>query len=60
VDFFTLSGERVREVQEIGGMAYWDGRNEARLFVSPGVYFYVIQANGQVLEEGKIIVSVNH
>ena len=58
VNFYTLAGEWVRQVGEIGGMALWDGKNNRGAYVSAGVYYYVVQQReGDVLETGKIIVS---
>lgn len=58
VSFFTLSGEKVREIQEQGGWAFWDGRNPNGIFAAPGIYFYVIQSNGRLLDEGKILLMM--
>jgi hypothetical protein len=56
---YTLSGEWVGRAEETNGMSFWDGRNQKGVFVSPGIYYYVIQQTGQVLKEGKIIVAIN-
>ncbi len=56
VAFYTLSGEWVRQVEETNGMATWNGKNQNGAAVSAGVYFYVIQLNGQVFQTGKIIL----
>lgn len=57
VSFFTLSGEKVRKIQEINGMALWDGRNLSGIMVSGGIYFYVIQQGNSVILSGKLIVN---
>ncbi|HUO58772.1 MAG TPA: IgGFc-binding protein [bacterium] len=60
VCFYTVSGEKVRQVRELGGMALWDGRNNAGVYSSPGIYYYVIQqGDGEVLGEGKLLVEGN-
>ena len=57
VSFFTLSGELVRRIQEVGQMALWDGQNRNGILVSTGVYFYVIQQGAKVIQTGKLIVK---
>ncbi len=56
VSFFTLSGELVRTVQEVNGLALWDGQNRNGILVSAGVYFYVIQQGEKPVRSGKLIV----
>lgn len=56
VSIFTLSGEYVVQVEENGGLATWNGKNSKGVLVSPGIYYYVIQLDGQVLKVGKFIV----
>ncbi len=60
VSFYTVSGELVRTVPENGGMSLWDGHNQSGAWVSPGVYYYVIQKGNQVLATGKFLVINNH
>jgi sugar lactone lactonase YvrE len=59
VCFFTLSGERVRNIPEAGGMALWDGRNQYGILVSPGVYFYAVQQGEKTVQSGKLIVRTS-
>ncbi|HEY5038399.1 MAG TPA: SBBP repeat-containing protein, partial [bacterium] len=59
VSFFTVSGELVKQVQENGGMAIWDGRNQFGTRVSSGIYNYVIQQGAQVFQAGKFLVVSN-
>jgi hypothetical protein len=39
-------------------MALWNGLNRFGSPVSPGVYFYAIQSNGQTLGTGKFLVNL--
>ncbi len=57
VSIFTLSGERVVDIPENGGMAQWDGRNQSQVIVSTGIYFYVVHSAGQVFLRGKFLVG---
>ncbi len=57
VSIFTLSGERVVDVPENGGMVQWDGRNQSQVIVSTGIYFYVVHSAGQVFLRGKFLVG---
>ena len=57
VSFFTVSGERVNSVQENGGMAFWDGRNQYGLWAASGVYFYVIEIGGEEKARGKLLLK---
>jgi hypothetical protein len=57
VDFYTLSGERVRRVDSMAQWASWDGRNENGVPVSSGIYYYVVQQGKQVLQAGKLLVD---
>jgi hypothetical protein len=57
VDFYTLSGERVKRVDSMEQWASWDGRNENGVLVSSGIYYYVIQQGKQVLQAGKLLVN---
>ena len=59
VDFYTVSGEMVRHIQESLGLALWNGQNRFGSPASSGIYFYVVLSNGYVLLEGKILLSRN-
>jgi hypothetical protein len=62
VAFYTLSGEKVREVPpgpaspDRARIALWDGRNEQGRPVAPGIYYYAIREGDRVLGTGKILV----
>ena len=56
VSIYTLSGEWVAKVEELGGLASWNGKNHNGFQVSFGIYYYVIQQGGQVLKVGKLLV----
>lgn len=57
VSFYTLSGEWVNDGGEVShDVSLWDGRNQYGAYVSPGIYFFVAQKNGQVIKRGKFLV----
>ncbi len=59
VSFYTVSGELVASVGEVGGRVEWKGKNQTGAWVSPGVYYYMIQLGSQVLGKGKFLVAIN-
>lgn len=56
VTFFTLSAEKVRQLQETNSQVEWDGRNEQGTTISAGTYYYVVQSGELVLTRGKILI----
>jgi flagellar hook assembly protein FlgD len=62
VTIYTLSGEKVWTTAQTAFKyespftAVWDGKNEQGVPVASGVYFYVIEAGGKVLQKGKFLV----
>jgi hypothetical protein len=58
VRFFTLTGEHVNDAGEIQqNVAPWDGRNKNGVPVSTGIYYYVVEKDGQVIKKGKFLVA---
>jgi len=57
VSFFTLAGELVVTQSVPGGFWEWKGTNKNGVPVAPGVYFYVIQRQEEVLDRGKILLT---
>jgi hypothetical protein len=57
-----LSGEKVWSTEKTGFLyespftAVWDGRNEKGTPAATGIYFYVIESGGKVLQRGKFLV----
>lgn len=60
VSIYTVSGELVQQVQELEGLAQWDGKNRFGSFVSNGIYFYIVQSGDKVLQTGKFLVTLGH
>jgi hypothetical protein len=56
VGIYTITGELVKTLPEVNGLAMWDGRNQTGYMVSAGIYFYVAESGSQVLQTGKILV----
>lgn len=56
LDLYTVSGEKVISVPEIGGNIQWDGRNKGHWMTATGLYYYVIKNGSQVLLTGKLLV----
>ncbi len=59
LSIYTVSGQLVRHY-ELGGRAQyrkdsWDGRNAIGQLVHPGIYYYVLEADGR-MRSGKIAV----
>ncbi len=57
VSFFTLSGELVQKVTVSGGEYDWNGLNTKGSPVASGIYFYVVQRNGNVVKRDKFILT---
>lgn len=58
----TMGGNNLRYASPIGMPCWeWNGRNTNSLFVSTGVYYYVVQTSngGPVLLTGKLLVINN-
>lgn len=54
---YTLSGELVNTLAaQPTGYIYWYGTNSSGAFVSPGIYYYVIQNGSNTLLTGKVLV----
>jgi hypothetical protein len=59
VDFYTVSGEFVKRVNEHNGLALWDGLNRFGSPASSGIYFYVVLSGSKTLLEGKTLLARN-
>jgi len=60
VEFYTLSGERVRSAAPASNLCTWDGRNMNGVYVSTGIYFFAIQKGGEVIQVGKLLVQTGN
>lgn len=56
VSLYTLSGEKVVDLNASGGMANWNGRNDRTNLVSSGIYYYLIRSGGTTLKAGKVLL----
>jgi len=56
VSFYTLAGEKVFQVNSLGGQFNWDGTNKQGISVTPGIYFYAVVRNGNVVKRDKFII----
>lgn len=57
MNIYTLSGELVIGPlnPDSNGYITWDGRNKNKVWVSNGIYYYVIKNSGKILLSGKIL-----
>ncbi len=56
VSYYTLSGELVFQTNSPGAEYDWNGTNTAGIPVAPGIYFYTVVRNGQVVKRDKFIL----
>jgi len=56
VRIYTLTGEFVRDVEELAGMGRWDGRNGKGAKASPGVYFFTVEDGSRAIHRGKFLL----
>ena len=59
MSFYSVSGELVNKVGEVGGLIGWDGRNNFGAMVSSGTYYYVIKNKDSILLKGKVLVLID-
>ena len=57
VQFFTISGEKVREYGERNRRVEWDGKNEQGTPVATGTYYCIVRSGSTKLLTEKIIVG---
>jgi hypothetical protein len=57
VQFFTVSGERIREIGERNRRVEWDGTNEQGNRVSTGTYYCIVKNGAEVLKVQKVIIA---
>ncbi len=57
VQFFTLSGEKIREFGEKNRRVEWDGTNEQGTRVATGTYYCIVRSGSTKLLTAKIIVG---
>jgi len=57
IEVFTLSGERVKTINENDGdgQVVWNVRNDAGDLLGSGLYTYVIKGDGE--KQGKIVIT---
>ncbi len=53
VKIYTLAGRLVRELEETGNSAAWDGCDETGREMATGVYYYLVAIPGQLDARGK-------
>ncbi len=56
IQIYTISGELVISLTGQTPNVYWNGRNSYGGLVSPGVYYYVIKLNSNILLTGIIFI----
>jgi len=59
MSLYTVSGELVNSVVEVGGLIGWNGTNNFGTMVSTGTYYYVIKNKDKVLLTGKVLVLID-
>lgn len=58
VSIYTLSGELVTQFGQDGDPTEWvDAKNQKGTVVSPGIYFFVVEMGGKVLQRGKFLIK---
>jgi len=56
IRIYTTRGRLVREIEENGNSAAWDGRNSAGQRVGTGAYLFVVEIPGGGMVRGKLAV----
>ena len=57
VNLYTASGENVRKVFEVGGMATWDGKNNQGQDATAGIYYYRVTQESGFLIKGVLVID---
>jgi len=57
VTIFTVSGEKIAQLENQQGRCKWNGTNQSQTDVVNGVYIYLVYRNGSVITSGKIFVT---
>jgi hypothetical protein len=57
VSFYSLSGELVLALGTVGNRVEWNGKNRYGVPVAAGIYYYIVENDGKVLDRGKILLT---
>lgn len=53
---YTVSGETVAELPEVGYRAEWDGKTEGGRWAAPGIYYAVVRLGNVVLLKTVLVI----
>ena len=54
---YTVSGETVAELPEVGYRAEWDGKTKGGRWVAPGIYYAVVRLGNEVLLKTVLVIK---
>ncbi|MBD3291272.1 T9SS type A sorting domain-containing protein [candidate division KSB1 bacterium] len=59
IDIYSLAGDHIRTIQHTNGTSYetWDLQSRTNQEIAPGVYFYRVEADGEVKIDKFVVVK---
>ncbi|MDY0082898.1 MAG: T9SS type A sorting domain-containing protein, partial [Ignavibacteriaceae bacterium] len=58
INIYSVTGELIKSFTELSGSGniVWEGSNKSRQKISSGVYFAILNSNGEILSTQKLVL----